>query len=280
MVYLLNMVIFHGTPSNNQMVYGSVKAMKMGMNPELPSVDPHCLHQNIVFKLLLGCIPHFSDTPKFNNKWGSYNCFATYMGTSFCNRSLNDRFLYGLSGTDKPFLPVSIWFFGIIRSHWVALQPWGKKVEFQGTEPTSVLEENGVTRLLLRPWDIHGIVRSKTVKVLAVSIGYTGIPLNIPKWQSAEGKMIVLLNGFGETIDFQTNRFCQCWKTIPPNIPWPGWCPIVSHGSFMLFFMCIFSRSNLGHARDWCNGSFKTQFNLKSLLAADRGLYSLKWQCW
>jgi hypothetical protein len=33
------------------MVYGSVKAMKMGMNPELPSVDPH-----------------FSDTPKFNNK--------------------------------------------------------------------------------------------------------------------------------------------------------------------------------------------------------------------
>ena len=92
-------------------------------------------------------------------------------------------------------------------------------MEFQGTEPTSVLEENGVTRLLLRPWDIHGIVRSKTVKVLAVSIGYTGIPLNIPKWQSAEGKMIVLLNGFGETIDFQTNRFCQCWKTIPPNIP-------------------------------------------------------------
>ncbi|CAL1162584.1 unnamed protein product, partial [Cladocopium goreaui] len=28
----------------------------------------------------------------------------------------------------------------------------GKKVEFQGTEPTSVLEENGVTRLLLRDW--------------------------------------------------------------------------------------------------------------------------------
>ena len=52
---------------NNQMVYGSVKAMKMGMNPELPSVDPHCPHQNIVLKLPLGYIPHFADTPKFNN---------------------------------------------------------------------------------------------------------------------------------------------------------------------------------------------------------------------